>query len=364
MALRKKRSCVFDSDQAVALLPAIVVPLATITMNDAYPFQLTKSVEQFLEDHETYLLLGHKEPDGDCLGAPLALASFLRRRGKQVHTYCEGPFSRPEIASFESSFSAQVDPADRAGDAAAIILDCSTVDRTGHPGEGIVGLPSLVIDHHASGDPFGDIRLIQPTVPATALIVQFIIEMIDGKLTREEAELILFATCTDTGFFRHLRTEAGFVFRAVARLIDAGASTEDAYQRMFGARSFERRVMLGRMLARTERLHSGLLLYTTQSARDREEVGEAGRGDDDLYTLLQTVAGAEVLLVIREKHEGECSLSLRSTTSVDVGSVAHKLGGGGHPQAAGCAFFGSVEQAKEATIALLTPQLRQLKQKR
>ena len=171
MASRKKHSCVLDNDQAIVLLPAIVVRLATVAMTELYPFRITRSVEQFLENHETYLLLGHKEPDGDCLGAPLALASFLRRRGKRVHTYCEGPFSRPEIASFESRFADRVEPADRAGDAAAIILDCSTVDRTGQPGEGIVGLPSLVIDHHAAGDPFGDVRLIEPTIPATALIV-------------------------------------------------------------------------------------------------------------------------------------------------------------------------------------------------
>ena len=183
-------------------------------------------------------------------------------------------------------------PQDRSGDAAAIVLDCSTADRTGEPGEGIEGLPTLVIDHHAAGDPFGDERLIVPTVPATALLVQGLIELLGGPPTREEADLLLFAICTDTGFFRHLRKDTGYVFRAVARLVDAGASTEAAYSSMFGARPFERRVMLGRMLARTERLYGGLLLYTAKYASDRAEIGEAGRGDDDLYSLLQTVDGA------------------------------------------------------------------------
>jgi phosphoesterase RecJ-like protein len=331
-------------------------------VTDGFPFELPAGVERFLTSHDSYLLLGHQDPDGDCLASPLALAGFLRRRGKRARTFCEGPFTRPEIAAFAPRFATQVTPEDRAGDAAAIVMDCSTADRTGEPGKGIQGLPTLVIDHHAAGEPFGDERLIVPAVPATALIVQGLIELLGDRPTREEAELLLFATCTDTGFFRHLRKDTGYVFRAVARLVDAGASTEAAYRSMFGARPLERRVMLGRMLARTERLYGGLLLYTVKYSSDRAEIGEAGRGDDDLYSLLQTVAGVEALLVVREEGPGECSVSMRSTTAVDVGSCARELGGGGHPQAAGCTFHGSAEQAKEAALAVLAPQMDRLRQ--
>lgn len=330
-------------------------------MTDRYPFEVSPAVERFVSAHDTYLLLGHQDPDGDCLASPLALASFLQRRGKQARTFCEGPFTRPEIASLAPRFAARVTPQDRAGDTAAIVLDCSTFDRTGEPGKGIKGLPTLVIDHHAAGDPFGDERLIVPTAPATALLVQCLIELLGDRPTKEEADLLLFATCTDTGFFRHLRKDTGYVFRAVARLVDAGASTEAAYSSMFGARPLERRVMLGRMLARTERLYGGLLLYTVKYASDRAEIGEAGRGDDDLYALLQTVAGAEALLVVREEGPDECSVSMRSTTAVDVGSCARELGGGGHPQAAGCSFPGSAEQARQAALTVLAPQMERLR---
>lgn len=332
-------------------------------MSHPYPFQLTTSVKRFLAEHDTYLLLGHREPDADCLASPLALASFLRRRGKQARTFCQGPFTRPEIASLATRFEPRVTPDDRAGDAAAIVLDCSTADRTGEPGTGIQGLPTLVIDHHAIGEPFGDVRLIAPAVPATALIVQGLIELSGDRPTKEEADLLLFGTCTDTGFFRHLRTETGYVFRAVARLVDAGASTESAYHSMFGSRPFERRVMLGRMLARTERLYDGLLLYTAQYASDRAEIGDAGRGDDDLHSLLQTVAGTEALVVVREERPGECSVSMRSTTAIDVGSCARELGGGGHPQAAGCTFHGSVDQARRAALTALAPQIERLRRR-
>lgn len=333
-------------------------------MSHPFPFLIPDPVKRFLDDYDSYLLIGHREPDADCLASPLALASFLRRRGKQARTFCQGPFTRPEIACFAARFAARVTPEDRAGHVAAVVLDCSTADRTGDPGADVRGLPTLVIDHHAVGKPFGDLRLIEPAAPATALIVQGLIESTGDRPTPEEAELLLFGTCTDTGFFRHLRKGTGYVFRAVARLVDAGASTESAYHSMFGARPFERRVMLGRMLARTERLYDGLLLYTAQFMSDRAEIGDAGRGDDELHTLLQTVAGAEALLVVREERAGECSVSMRSTTAVDVGSCARTLGGGGHPQAAGCLFSGTVEQARSAALAALAPQMERLQRSR
>ena len=335
-----------------------------VAVNDLYPFDLSVEVKRFLKEHDSYLLLGHQDPDGDCLASPLALASFLSRRGKRTRTFCEGPFSRPEIADFESRFAKSVTPEDRVGDTAVIIMDCSTASRTGEPGKGIEGLPTLVIDHHAAGEPFGDEQLIEPSIPATALIVQGIIELLDDRPTTKEADLLLFATCTDTGFFRHLRKETGYVFRAIARLVDAGASTEKAYQTMFGARPFERRLMLGRMLSRAEQLYDGLLLYTEKYLSDRADLGDAGRGDDDLYSLLQTVVGVEALLVVREEGTRECSVSLRSTTSLDVGSCASELGGGGHPQAAGCTFHGTVSEAKQAALAVLAPQMERLHRER
>ena len=60
---------------------------------------------EFLGKHSSYLVVGHKEPDGDCVGSQLALGSFLRRRGKKVALLSAGPFTRTEIMPFEHAFS-------------------------------------------------------------------------------------------------------------------------------------------------------------------------------------------------------------------------------------------------------------------
>ena len=63
----------------------------------------------FLSSYSTYYIVGHKEPDGDCIGSQLALGSFLERRGKKTVLLSAGPFTRTEIASWSSRFAAHID---------------------------------------------------------------------------------------------------------------------------------------------------------------------------------------------------------------------------------------------------------------
>ena len=69
----------------------------------AEPFQPPGDVASFLRRYESYLVFGHIEPDGDCVASQLVLSSFLKRRGKQVSVFSEGPFDRPEIKSHEDT---------------------------------------------------------------------------------------------------------------------------------------------------------------------------------------------------------------------------------------------------------------------
>ena len=61
-------------------------------------------VGPFLTEYDRYLVVGHMEPDGDCVASAVAMARFLERRGKTVVLADQGPFDRPEVAGFQSLF--------------------------------------------------------------------------------------------------------------------------------------------------------------------------------------------------------------------------------------------------------------------
>jgi len=313
---------------------------------------------RFIDTHGRFILVGHKEPDGDCVGSQLALASFLERIGKRVYLLSSGPFTRTEISGYASRFSDKADPSMAGEGSAIIVLDCSSLSRIGDIRLSLPeGLPLAFIDHHASGNASGDAVLVDPRAPAVTYLVQSIIEAHSGRPTKEEAELLLFGLCTDTGFFRHLDETSGDVFASVGRLVEAGASPKRAFDMMNGGKPFASRKLMGELLSKAETRYDGKLIVTSMSLADQERYGLVGRDSDMLYQLLLTVAGMEVAVVVRQESPTDCTVGFRSREAVDVASVAASFGGGGHRLAAGLHITGQAADIVERVIEAFKPLL-------
>ena len=319
----------------------------------------SREARSFIGSHSTYLVLGHKEPDGDCVASQVAVGTLLVALGKKATLHSAGPFDRPEISDFGDRFSLTI-PADRPAGTAVIIVDCSTPDRTGPLGSMIDGLPCLVIDHHSAGESFGDARFVDSSAPSTTMLVHQLFEDMGVDFDVEVARLMLFGLCTDTGFFRHLGESGAETFRAVARLVEHGTSTAEVYMMVYGRRDLSTRKLLAEMLTRTESHWNDRLLLTWQLMADRQRMSAAQRGEDDLYRLLQTIRGNVVVALIREEREGIFSVGLRSNSSVDVGRIAASFGGGGHRQAAGFDIPGSLVSVRGTLLDTFQPLLEEM----
>ncbi|MFW5776360.1 MAG: DHH family phosphoesterase [Spirochaetota bacterium] len=292
----------------------------------------------FLREYDTYYIVGHVEPDGDCLASSLALGSYLERHlNKRTRLYNAGPFERREIVSLENRFQPRLDADDRAGDSrpAAIILDCSGPSRVGSLESDIEGLPVAVIDHHATNTAYGDARFVVPTAPATCYLVQLVMEALGGGITTEEAELLLFGIATDTGYFRHAEADAADLFAGVSRLMAAGASPKRTHGRMFGGHTLASRQLLATLLARAEPIAGGAGVITYETLEDTERFGRTSRDSDTLYQLLFGIDGLRTAALLREERDITVSGSLRSIDAIDVSAIAQRFGGGGHKRAAG-----------------------------
>jgi len=303
----------------------------------------------FLRTHDSFLILGHKEPDGDCIASQIAIATILSALGKKASTHSVGPFDRPEIETFANRFTAVI-PDEKLRDAAVIIVDCSTPDRTGALGSQVEGLPTLVIDHHSAGETFGTARYVDDRAPSTTFLVFSLFEELGITVDPETAHLLLFGFCTDTGFFRHLGKGSPETFQTLSRIAACGTSPAEVYMMIYGRRDLSGRKLLGELLVRVESYREGRLLISWQTIEDRRKHEVRQRGEDELYRLLQTVRGAVVVALIKEEGEDRFSVGLRSNPSVDVGRVAASFGGGGHRQAAGFDIPGTLDSVKAVVI--------------
>lgn len=304
------------------------------------------SLRSFLDTHQTFLLIGHQEPDADCLGSQLALGSFLARSGKTVKQYNHGPFKRAEINRYSPLFVPRIDAFDKVKRPGVIILDCSSIDRIGDLQNDLGGLEVAVIDHHATSGDFGEVRWIDSSRSSCTWMVHRLIVELGGTPTAEEAHWLMLGLATDTGFFRHLEAGAQDTFRTAAELSEAGASAKAVFQQINGGKVLANQKLMGLVLSRTESHFDGRVLYSWENQGDRANFGAENRESDVIYQTLQGVSGVEVIVLLRQDTVNTVTGGLRSKSFVDVAALAQKLGGGGHVRASGFSCSGTVAEVK------------------
>lgn len=310
---------------------------------------------------QVFVIVGHSEPDADCLCSILALASYLRRNGKTVYAVDVGPFLRPEIADLEPEFHATIpDDADSQWpDAPVIVVDCSTIDRIGDVAGRLGRRRVAVIDHHTSGEPFGlpELRFINSSAPASALLIQQLISELGGELLAEEAQLLLLGFATDTGFFRHLEGGSALSFRFVADLVETGANPKTIYTSITGGKTWESKKHLGMLLSNMERHLNGRLILVSESRADTETWGRSNRETDIFYQQCLAIAGVDCVVTLREDSDTHCSGGIRTVSRIDAGRLAAEFGGGGHVRAAGFYVQGSLAELRDKIIARVSELL-------
>ena len=316
-----------------------------------------KDLINFIQTGEKFLVAGHRDPDGDCVGSQLTICSILNRLGKEAIPCSAGPFKRTEIKPYERLFTLvsneNVPDKNVLNGAWVIITDCNSLERTGELAPYLENLPTAFIDHHYHPEDGGisSLDYIDPVAPSVTFMVLNLIRALGMETSREEAELLLFGLCTDTGFFRHGDQDHALSFEAAARLIYAGANPKKTYMAIYGGKSLESRYLIGRILNRAESHFNGRLIVSTEEYEDTQTYGQESRDSDTIYQLLQSVAGVEAIVLIRQEKPDNCSVGFRSLDQINVAAVAQSLGGGGHKNASGLSIAGTIKDVKIKILA-------------
>ena len=311
------------------------------------------SFKKFINNHNFFIVIGHKEPDGDCISSCLGIAEILKHYNKQYQLLSAGPFKRTEIQKFEKQFTNEMEflSEEERKQTGLIICDCSEMHRLGEIEGDLKNLDTFVIDHHKTAEiPNNAESIIYSNSPAASLLVQLLYENCVGKLTEKIAKILYFGLMTDTGFFRFLTNKDTETFLASARLVEAGANPRETYDEITSGKSYQSRKLLVVMLNHAETYLDGKLIVTYETLEDTKKYGQEGRDSDALYSALLAVKNVEAVVFVRQETDSNCTAGLRSKDRVDVSSVAAKFGGGGHKNASGLSTQGKIETLIPAIV--------------
>lgn len=295
-----------------------------------------ESVLSWLNDKQRLLVLAHERPDGDAFGCLYASAIALGNAGKEVWAYtgAELPvrYSRIFPACSRVRVASTPLPLPDPPPDGILCLDTSSPERL-IPPLSLGGVSVCNVDHHRDNTEFGDLRWIDPQASAVAEMLATLFERA-GWLGPDVADCLLAGLLTDTGGFRFPNTTP-VTLTCAAMLYEAGANYASVTDALFYRDPFERRRLEAHIIETAVCEFDGRFMY---SILDLEEVRRRGLKPADLEGLIDVLRSVDDVRIacLIQPGETDVRVSLRARSSdTPVDGVAHRLGGGGHPLAAG-----------------------------
>ncbi len=298
----------------------------------------------------SFLITSHIDLDGDAVGSELGMGLLLERMGKKPAVVNQDSLPcHYDFLPGRHLIKGSVEEA--AGADAALVLDCTSLERTGSVGRFLAesGIPIVNIDHHSGNASFGAVNLVRPEACATAIIILDLFRALGQNIGPEVATCLYTALVAETGSFRLSNTSAESL-EVCACLAKEGAGPYEIAASLFNKKSPQALRIIGEALSSLEMGLDGALALLSVRRSRVEESGVRGEELEGIVNFAMTVQGARVGVFLRELPASVVKVSLRSNGTVDVDMIARGFGGGGHSNAAGARIPGTLDEVKGIVV--------------
>lgn len=299
-----------------------------------------------LVDHAgKILLISHRRPDGDTLGASIAIHLYLQDLGKQTTLACiDEPSERysflPDIRKFVQEFNFRDYDLIIVSDAGARHM---TMFHIMYPDIFSGEVPVLNVDHHASNDCYGTVNMIDPNCPSTTVLLYRWFAYLRVSITPAIATALLTGIYNDTGSLMHSNSTEE-VFQQSADLVAKGAKVSTIARSMFRSNSLSTLKLWGRVLENMM-ISDDYVCMSVLTMRDFEECGAHPDESGGVIDLLNAVPDTKYCVLVAEDGKGNIKGSFRTRNDdIDLSALAANFQGGGHRKAAGFSMPGHIHK--------------------
>ncbi|MBR5844286.1 MAG: DHH family phosphoesterase [Bacteroidaceae bacterium] len=322
------------------------------------PIISAEKIEQLREAillHNNIVITSHVSPDGDAIGSSLGLYHYLRKLNKQVTVVL--PDMVPRNLHFLSGMRYVVyytQQPEKAVDAIAkadmiFSLDYNALHRidklSSHVSESKAY--KVLIDHHLDPEPFCDITISHPEISSTCeLIFRVIWQMGHYRMMgRSTAEAIYTGMMTDTGNFTYNSNQPE-IYSIISQLVKKHIDKDQIYNLACNTQTANKLLLNSYAICNKMELFPEYGAAMISLTREEMTSYNFQKGDcDGLVNVPLSIKGIYFSVFIREDRE-YIKISLRSQGDFAVNTIAAEhFGGGGHKNAAGGEFYGTLDEA-------------------
>lgn len=291
-----------------------------------------------------FLVASHESPDGDAIASTLALSNALREMGKDVVAFNRDgvPGDYRFLPGWEQVVTSV--PIDAVFDV-GFVLDAGELRRAGKELRSCCRV-LVNIDHHPESENFGDIYWVDPQASATGALIYRLLQAAAWPISLEVATCLYTTILSDTGSFRYSNADPE-AFRVAGAMVALGVDPWAIASGLYESQEEVRLRLLGLALPTLTVAPCGTFAAITVTTEMLTATGATAEHTDRFINYPRSVRGVEVAIFFRQLGANRFKVGFRSKGTVDVGTLARKLGGGGHHNAAGAEVEGSLPTIRE-----------------
>jgi len=316
---------------------------------------MLKKIAKRLKKAQHIAIFTHTNPDGDALGSSFAVKYALESIGKQATIYLEKEM--PEKYRFLGTDVKIADCDTVPFEDTAIMLDCGEFSRLGKCADICRKVPCILcVDHHKTGDDFGDFYYNESDAAATAQIVYKLVKLLTKNVPEETYYAIFTGMSTDTGHFKFSNVTAE-TLRIAADVLESGINHRKVTTILYDTVKREKMMFLGAATEKVQLYFGGKVAVLDCPLEFLKEYGLTYDDVDELPNIPLNLEGVDVSVLIKDLDEDKKRVSLRTKDVIDVSEIAVEFGGGGHKAAAAFVIDGDIDEKVKKLIDSIVQKL-------
>ena len=296
-----------------------------------------------IENAKSICILGHDNPDGDCIGSALAVYNYI------LNKYDDEKVVKIYLSTFSDKFlilpnadKISSDLMDATKYDLCIVVDSGSEERLkDYVRYFREAKDSIVIDHHENNTLPASVSIVNSESIATCEVLYPFFEKI--FIDENVAKCLFLGLATDSGVFRYKAVNKK-TFELAGTLVSYGFDFTSMLDRIVFDNSFNQRKAQAVAFERLKLLSNGRVSFSYFLDNDFGEVNVTKNDIDNIIVYLREISGIKIAAFTYQVGNNIFKFSLRSKDdSINLVDFAKNHDGGGHRLAAGCMYYGSIE---------------------
>jgi phosphoesterase RecJ-like protein len=316
-----------------------------------------KQIVETLKNSNHIVITSHKSPDGDSIGSSIALYEFCKQLGKTA--YICHPDPSPDflnwlpatqfILNFEENEAEVTNQLNKAD--VIFSLDYNDSSRLGASMQSVFdqsNAAKIMIDHHLNPADFALYRISETQVCSTSQLIYDLIEYSENLtlLNTSIGTAIYLGIMTDTGSFRFPSVQVR-THQILANLLAIGVKHYEIHENVFDTNTLDRLRLRGYACSeKLEILTENQVAIISLTQHELQQFNHQKGDTEGLVNVALSIEGMRAAVMFTEA-DGYVKISFRSKGKENpVNQLASDhFQGGGHANAAGGRFDGSLDEA-------------------